>query len=282
METINKEEIISIKNINKKFNGKTIFKDFNIDFYKNEINCIIGKSGCGKSTLLNILSGVIPNDRKNFESIESYGVSYIFQDFNIDFYKNEINCIVGKSGCGKSTLLNIISGVIPNDRKNFETIEKYGVSYIFQDDRLIDWLTVGENIELVVKKLYSKKITDELIDKYLDLVGIKEYKNYYPQMLSGGLRQRVNIARAFIYPSKIIIMDEPFKSIDVINKEIIMNNFKKILEKEERTVLFVTHDIDEALLLSDKIYVLGNSPIEVKKIFFNNKKISKKEVYELI
>ena len=229
METINKEEIISIKNINKKFNGKTIFKDFNIDFYKNEINCIIGKSGCGKSTLLNILSGVIPNDRKNFESIESYGVSYIFQD-----------------------------------------------------DRLIDWLTVEENIELVVKKLYSKKITDELIDKYLDLVGIKEYKNYYPQMLSGGLRQRVNIARAFIYPSSIIIMDEPFKSIDIINKEIIMNNFKKILEQEKRTVLFVTHDIDEALLLSDKIYVLGNSPIEVKKIFFNDKKINKKEVYELI
>ena len=222
METI-KEGIISIKNVNKKFNNKIIF-----------------------------------------------------QDFNIDFYKNEINCIVGKSGCGKSTLLNIISGIIPNDRKNFETIEKYGVSYIFQDDRLIDWLTVEENIKLVVKKLYSKKITDELIDKYLDLVGIKEYKNYYPQMLSGGLRQRVNIARAFIYPSNIVIMDEPFKSIDVINKEIIIENLKKILQKEERTVLFVTHDIDEALLISDKIYVLGNSPIEVKKIFFNDKKISKK------
>lgn len=228
METI-KEGIISIKNINKKFNNKIIF-----------------------------------------------------QDFNIDFYENEINCIVGKSGCGKSTLLNIISGIIPNDRKNFETIEKYGVSYIFQDDRLIDWLTVEENIKLVVKKLYSKKITDELIDKYLDLVGIKEYKNYYPQMLSGGLRQRVNIARAFIYPSNIVIMDEPFKSIDVINKEIIIENLKKILQKEERTVLFVTHDIDEALLISDKIYVLGNSPIEVKKIFFNDKKINKKEIYDLI
>lgn len=228
METI-KEGIISIKNVNKKFNNKIIF-----------------------------------------------------QDFNIDFYKNEINCIVGKSGCGKSTLLNIISGIIPNDRKNFDTIEKYGVSYIFQDDRLIDWLTVEENIKLVVKKLYSKKITDELIDKYLDLVGIKEYKNYYPQMLSGGLRQRVNIARAFIYPSSIVIMDEPFKSIDVINKEIIIKNLKQILEKEQRTVLFVTHDIDEALLISNKIYVLGNSPIEVKKIFFNNKKISKKEIYDLI
>ncbi len=178
METMNKEEVISIKNINKKFNEKIIFKDF-----------------------------------------------------DINFYKNEVNCIIGKSGCGKSTLLNIISGIIPNDSENFETIEKYGVSYIFQDDRLIDWLTVGENIKLIVKKLYNKKKLDELCDKYLDLVGIKEYKNYYPQMLSGGLRQRVNIARAFIYPSKIVIMDEPFKSIDVINKKIIMNNFKKILEK---------------------------------------------------
>ena len=136
--------------------------------------------------------------------------------------------------------------------KILRAIEKYGVSYIFQDDRLIDWLTVGENITIIVKKLYNKKKLDELCDKYLELVGIKEYKNYYPQMLSGGLRQRVNIARAFIYPSKIVIMDEPFKSIDVINKEIIMNNLKKILEKEKRTVLFVTHDIDEALLLSIK------------------------------
>ena len=229
METINKkEEIISIKNINKRFNERVIFNDF-----------------------------------------------------NIDFYKNEVNCIIGKSGCGKSTLLNIISGIIPNDDENFETIDKYGISYIFQDDRLIDWLTVGENISLIVKKLYPKQKTQELCDKYLDLVGIKEYKNYYPQMLSGGLRQRVNIARAFIYPSKIIIMDEPFKSIDVINKEIIMNNFKQILEREERTVLFVTHDIEEAILLSDKIYVLGNSPIEIKNVF-TSKEITKEEIYNAI
>ena len=228
MEKISKENIISIKNINKKFNDKVIF-----------------------------------------------------ENFNIDFYENQVNCIVGKSGCGKSTLLNIISGIIKNDDEKFETIEKYGVSYIFQDDRLIDWLTVGENITLVVKKLYNKKKCDDLCNKYLSLVGIKEYKNYYPQMLSGGLRQRVNIARAFIYPSKIIIMDEPFKSIDVINKEIIMNNFRKILEKEKRTVLFVTHNIDEALLLSDKIYVLGKLPVEIKKVF-DSKDTTKEEVYNLI
>lgn len=228
MEKISKENIISIKNINKKFNNKIIF-----------------------------------------------------ENFNIDFYENQVNCIIGKSGCGKSTLLNIISGIIKNDDDKFETIEKYGVSYIFQDDRLIDWLTVGENITLVVKKMYNKKKCDDLCNKYLSLVGIKEYKNYYPQMLSGGLRQRVNIARAFIYPSKIIIMDEPFKSIDVINKEIIMNNFRKIIENEKRTVLFVTHNIDEALLLSDKIYVLGKLPVEIKKVF-DSKDTTKEEVYNLI
>ena len=228
MEKINKEDIISIKNINKKFNDKIVFKDF-----------------------------------------------------QIDFYKNQINCIISKSGCGKSTLLNIISGIIPNDKKNFQTIENYGISYIFQEDRLIDWLTVEENISLVVKRIYDKKKIKKLCDKYLDLVGIKEYKNYYPQMLSGGLRQRVNIARSFIYPSKIIIMDEPFKSIDVINKEIIMNNFKKIKKKKKRTVLFVTHDIDEAILLSDKIYVLGNSPVEIKSVI-ENKNITKDKLYKII
>lgn len=228
METINKEEVISIRNINKSFNEKVVFKDF-----------------------------------------------------NIDFYKNKVNCIIGKSGCGKSTLLNIISGIITNDHEDFETIEKYGVSYIFQDDRLIDWLTVGENITLVVKKLYNKKVSEELCEKYLDSVGIKEYKNYYPQMLSGGIRQRVNMARAFIYPSQIIIMDEPFKSIDVINKEIIINNLKTMLEKEERTVLFVTHDIDEALLLSDKIYILGNSPVKIKKIL-EDKMVTRDEICKLI
>lgn len=228
METIKKDEVISIKNVNKRFNKEVIFNDF-----------------------------------------------------DINFYKNEVNCIIGKSGCGKSTLLNIISGIIPNDNKNFETIGMYGISYIFQDDRLIDWMTVKDNISLVIKKFYNKKEIDTLCDKYLELVGIKEYKNYYPQMLSGGLRQRVNIARAFIYPSEIIIMDEPFKSIDIINKEKIMNNFKQILEKEKRTVIFVTHDMDEAIMLSDRIYVLGNSPVEIKKVLTTSN-ITKSEIYKLI
>ena len=211
-----------------------------------------------------------------------YGDNIIFNNFQIDFYENKINCILGKSGCGKTTLLNIISGVVKNDESDFKGIEDLGVSYIFQDDRLIDWLSVEDNIKLVIKKHYSEDKINELCEKYLKLVGIYEYKNYYPQRLSGGMRQRVNIARAFIYPSKIIIMDEPFKSIDIKNKQIIMENFKKILEEENRTVLFVTHDIDEALYLGDVAFILGDRPLKIKNIFKEIKDTDKEKISEYI
>ena len=211
-----------------------------------------------------------------------YGDNIIFEDFQIDFYENKINCILGKSGCGKTTLLNIISGVVKNDESDFKGIEDLGVSYIFQDDRLIDWLSVEDNIKLVIKKYYDEAKVNELCEKYLKLVGIYEYKNYYPQRLSGGMRQRVNIARAFIYPSKIIIMDEPFKSIDIKNKQIIMENFKKILEEDNRTVLFVTHDIDEALYLGDVAFILGDRPLKIKNIFKEIKDTDKEKISEYI
>ena len=211
-----------------------------------------------------------------------YDDNVIFENFKIDFYENKINCILGKSGCGKTTLLNIISGVIQNDTKDFKGIENLGISYIFQDDRLIEWLTVEDNIKLVIKKHYNEKEINELCDKYLKLVGIYEYKNYYPQRLSGGIRQRVNIARAFIYPSKIIIMDEPFKSIDIKNKRIIMDNFKEILQKDNRTVLFVTHDIEEAIYLGDSGVILGDRPVKIKKVFDNIKGIDKETISKYI
>jgi len=211
-----------------------------------------------------------------------YDETVIFNDFKIEFYENKVNCILGKSGCGKTTLLNIISGVIENDKNNFKGIEDFSISYIFQEDRLIDWLTVEENIKLVVKKHYSEKEMNDLCEKYLKLVGIYEYKDYYPQRLSGGMRQRVNIARAFIYPSKVIIMDEPFKSIDIKNKLMIMDNFKDILKEDNRTVLFVTHDIDEALYLGDSGFVLGDRPVKIKRVFDDIKNIDKEKISEYI
>ena len=213
---------------------------------------------------------------------KSYGDNIIFNDFKINFYENKVNCILGKSGSGKTTLLNIISGITQNDTSNFKGIDNLGISYIFQDDRLIDWLTVEDNIKLVVKKYYDEKETNELCEKYLKLVDIYEYKEYYPQMLSGGIRQRVNIARAFIYPSKLIMMDEPFKSIDIKNKLMIMENFKNILEKDNRTVLFVTHDIDEALYLGDIVFVLGDRPLKIKRFFEEIKDIDKEKISQYI
>ena len=213
---------------------------------------------------------------------KKYCENIIFNNFKIDFYENKINCILGKSGCGKSTLLNIISGIVENDNNDFKGIENFRISYIFQDDRLIDWLTVEDNIKLVIKKYYSEKEINRLCEKYLKLVGIYEYKNYYPQMLSGGIRQRVNIARAFIYPSKIIIMDEPFKSIDIKNKQIIMENFKTILKKDNRTVLFVTHNIDEVLYLGDVAFILGGKPLKIKNIFYEIKETDKEQISKYI
>lgn len=213
---------------------------------------------------------------------KSYNDKIIFENFNIDFNKDEVNIIMGKSGCGKSTLLNIISGVNKNDGEEIDSLKNLGISYIFQEDRLIEWLSVEENIKLVIKRMYSKKHVDKLCDEYLKLVGVSEYKNYYPQMLSGGIRQRINIARAFIYPSKVIVMDEPFKSIDIKNKKNIMDSFKLLLKKEKRTVIFVTHDIEEAIYLGDKITILGGSPIKIKKNINDCNHLNKEDVAILI
>lgn len=213
---------------------------------------------------------------------KKYDEKVLFDDLAINFYQGKVNAIVGKSGCGKSTLLNIISGITKNDNIDIDSLKELGISYIFQEDRLVEWLTVKENMKLVCSKKYPKEELNFICDKYLEIVGIKEYKDYYPQMLSGGLRQRVNIARGLMYPSKIIIMDEPFKSIDIKNKHSIIESINKIQKKERRTIIFVTHDIDEALYLSDKIYILGGYPTIVKNILDNNKSISKEYLISLI
>lgn len=213
---------------------------------------------------------------------KKYDEKIIFNNLSIDFYRNRVNAIVGKSGCGKSTLLNIVSGVIKNDGIQINKLKELGISYIFQDDRLIEWLTVEENIKLVCGRKYGKEELELVCDKYFEIIGISEFKKYYPQMLSGGLRQRVNIARGLIFPSQIIIMDEPFKSIDVKNKQAIVESIKKMQKKEDRTIILVTHDIDEALYLADKIYVLGGSPTKVKSVLDNSIEIKKDYLISLI
>ncbi len=159
------------------------------------------------------------------------------------------------SGYGKTTLLNIIAGLESLDSGNL-IMETQSISYMFQEDRLLTWLTVYENIAFVLKSNTVKCKIGNIIDTYLDLVNLKEYKDYTLDKLSGGMKRRVALARAFAYKSEVLIMDEPFKGLDLSLKREIISGFLKLWEKDKRTVIVVTHDIKEAKLLAHNTYFL--------------------------
>lgn len=213
---------------------------------------------------------------------KSYNKDKIFKNFNLEFSDEKVNCILGQSGCGKSTLLNILANLIHIEEGKIEGISKGDVSYIFQEDRLIEWLTVKENLNLALKKYFNKEDLTKEIEYILRLVGIEDVKDKYPNSLSGGMRQRVNIARAFGKPSKIILMDEPFKSLDYKLKYTIIDEFRGILSEEKRMVILVTHDVDEAIYFNGNVIVLGNKPVKIKGIFNNNLKEDKDKILSLI
>ena len=142
-------------------------------------------------------------------------------------------------------------------------------SFVFQEDRLMEWKNVKDNISFVLEGKMDKKQINKTIDKYLKIVNLEEYKDYYPKELSIGMRQRISILRAFVYPSKLLIMDEPFKSLDINNRKIVIDIFKKLRKLEEKTCILVTHDIEEALSLGDKIVIFSDKPTRVKAIIDN-------------
>ncbi|MCR1933289.1 ABC transporter ATP-binding protein [Clostridium tepidum] len=186
---------------------------------------------------------------------KSYGDKIIFKDLNLNFEKNKITAILAPSGYGKTTLLNIMAGLDKLDSGNF-IMRSQNISYMFQEDRLIPWLNVYENIAFVLKSNTCKCEIESIINKYLDLVKLKEYKYYILDNLSGGMKRRVALARAFAYKSEVLIMDEPFKGLDLSLKKEIIAGFLKLWEKDKRTVIIVTHDINEAKLLAHNTYFL--------------------------
>lgn len=213
---------------------------------------------------------------------KSYGKEKIFENFSIEFESGKINCILGESGCGKTTLLNIIAGLIKVDTCRIDGITKKDISYVFQEDRLIPWLTIKENLSISLKKYYSKEKLEEKINEILKIAGIQGIENRYPHELSGGMKQRINIGRALGKPSKVILMDEPFKSLDYKTKYTIINEFMKILENEKRIVVLVTHDLDEAVYFNGKIFIFGGRPVCTKGIFANELEKNKKIMLDLI
>ncbi|MDE6655770.1 MAG: ABC transporter ATP-binding protein [Anaeroplasmataceae bacterium] len=191
---------------------------------------------------------------KLIDVCKKYDEQIIFDHFNLEIPKDKITCILGESGVGKTTLLNMISGLTNFNGK----IEFDGkISYIFQEARLIPSLTVKNNLKFI-----SPEATDEQIDEILRQLEILDKKDTYPTKLSGGEAQRVSIARAFLYDAPIILMDEPFSSLDLSLKYKLISYFSKLWNENKKTVVFVTHDIDEAVLLADDILILKNGSIK--------------------
>lgn len=212
---------------------------------------------------------------------KSFKDKKIFDDFNLTLNKN-INVILGRSGGGKSTLLNILSELILKDLGEIIGVKTEEISYVFQEDRLIPWLTIKENMELFIYEYYSKEEGLNKFREVLKILDILELENKYPESLSGGMRQRVNIARALLKPSKLILMDEPLKSLDYKIKYMIMEKLKKFFKRENSMVIFVTHDIDEAIFMGDEIIVLGDNPLKVKGVYNENLIEKKNEILNLI
>lgn len=187
---------------------------------------------------------------------KKFDENIIFDNFSLNINDNEITTILGPSGCGKTTLLKLISGIDENFEGNINGIDPTKVSFIFQEPRLLNWKSVYDNIAFVTD---NKKVIDEA----LRLVDLEAEKNLYPKNLSGGMKQRVAIARAFAYPSKLLLMDEGFTGLDLKIKLELIEYFIKIWEKDQKTVVHITHDIDEALLLSDRVIQFSNNPIKI-------------------
>jgi NitT/TauT family transport system ATP-binding protein len=192
------------------------------------------------------------NSKMGFQ-IKNLNMSFngvtLFRDFNLDIEEGTITCILGPSGCGKSTLLNIIGGIILPDSGTLIGFENKVFSYIFQEPRLLPWKTVRENIEFVLGRDLSPIQRRIEADRLIRKVKLDGFASYYPSQLSGGMRQRVSIARAFACHSDIILMDEPLNGLDFSLKESMMQWFSQIWKEDRRTVIFVTHNIDETQLL---------------------------------
>lgn len=188
----------------------------------------------------------------------SYSSELILKEFSLSIPENRVLTILGPSGCGKTTLLKLISGSITPSKGSIENLSDQ-ISYIFQEPRLLPWLNLLENVAFPLEDDRSRAL------HYIEEMGLLDHIDKFPSQLSGGMAQRVSIARAFAFNSEIILMDEPFKGLDFQLKVNIFKLFNRLISKERRTALFVTHDIKESIMLGDRIVILGNNPTRIIK-----------------
>jgi len=194
---------------------------------------------------------------------------------NLDFSaeKGEVICLLGPSGCGKSTLLRCISGFTDFSGQISllggsaeKAIAEKTLGFVFQEPSLIPWMNVTDNILLpsrIGKKAINGSDSGKKATALLDMIGLKDFSSYFPNSLSGGMRQRVAFARALLLEPKLLLLDEPFSSIDSLTKVSMMIELKKILSEKQITTLIITHNIEEAAFLADRIFILSSKPARI-------------------
>lgn len=183
----------------------------------------------------------------------------VLEDIDLNIPAHKITVILGRSGCGKTTLLRLVAGLESFEQGEVHSEQVNRKAYVFQEDRLMPWLDVKKNIAFGLKK---KEINPEKLDDIIEMVGLKKFETAYPSQLSGGMRQRVSIARAFAYDPDFIMMDEPFSALDFFTREQMQKELLNIHQRTNCSILFVTHSIDEALMLGDKIVILEKGCIK--------------------
>jgi ABC-type nitrate/sulfonate/bicarbonate transport system ATPase subunit len=194
----------------------------------------------------------------------------VLQNINFTIRSGERLCIVGPSGCGKTTILNMIAGFFePTTGSillNGEKVTRPGPDrlVVFQKDSVFPWMTVRENLEYGPKaRGVPREKWDSKVDLYLQKVNLTEFSDRYPKELSGGMRKRVDIARAYVNDPEILLMDEPFGSLDVMTKESMQNDLLELSREENKSFVFITHDIEEAVFLGDRVLVMTARPAKI-------------------
>jgi NitT/TauT family transport system ATP-binding protein len=204
------------------------------------------------------------NSRLILEQVShSYGNVAVLHDLNLDVRPGEVVVLVGPSGCGKTTILNLLSGFI---KPVSGTVTRQGIiRTVYQQDGLFPWLTVSENISIGLRSVKDSDVRNQEMLDLIQLIHLEGFEKHYPHQLSGGMRQRVELARVLAGDSDILLMDEPFSALDYQTRIRMRRELVRVLEKRHRTVVFVTHDIEEAAQLADRVLVLSNRPATIRR-----------------
>ena len=219
----------------------------------------------------------ITNLNKKFKT--RWQVIEAVKDANLEIREGEFVSLLGPSGCGKSTIIRMIDDIIkPTSGQIYidgEEITRYKripeavnrkIGFIFQQSNLFPWLTVRENVRFPLTIYHIKdKESEEYVDELIEMVGMTKYKDAYPAQISGGAAQRIGVIRALVHKPEILLMDEPFGALDAMTREALDMELLEIWKKMKKTIIFITHNVEEATLMSDRIYVMGTNPGRIVK-----------------